>query len=503
MAPTTGSVPVAESASTPGCYKHEIVSLQLTPDAKPKQFPPRKVPLALPKQARAQLDEMLRDGAIERVTEPSPWCHPMQIAHKPDGCLRICMDPRYLNQYLERAIFPFPSLEQVFSSVRGATFFSKLDLTWGFWNLQLDDASSRLCTFCTPWGVFRYRRLPFGVSPAPEVFHRVLADVLRDIPGVLHYVDDVLIYGKTKQEHDARLCVVLTRLHDAGFALSEARCHFAKSAVVFLGHLISGSDIRPDPTKVAALQAMRPPTNISEHRGLMGFINFLSQYLPHFSALTDPLRRLQSGKSHFRWTTDQQQAFDLIKQLFATEPCLAPFDEYAPLSIATDASSTRLGAVLLQHGRPVLYAARSLTDAEKRYSTIEKELLAVVFALWRCHFYTFGRVVRVLTDHRSLLGLVGSDMDQMTPRLCHFVERLFPYSLTWEYIPGKENVIPDYLSRMSPAPATRQEIHEAITFDSADNRFTQLLLGGGEFYQRMATASYEDPLFQVLCKSVL
>ncbi len=424
----------------------------------------------------------------------------MQIAHKPDGRLRICMDPRYLNQFLERAIFPFPSLEQVFASVRGAKYFSKLDLTWGFWNLQLDEASSRLCTFCTPWGVFRYRRLPFGVSPAPEVFHRVLADVLRDIPGVLHYVDDVLVYGATQEEHDARLRLVLHRLREAGFALSETKCHFSKSSVVFLGHQLSGMAITPDPAKVAALQAMRPPTNISEHRGLMGFINFLSQYIPHFSAVTEPLRRLQSTKAHFRWTEDQQQAFDLLKRLFAEQPCLAPFDEFAPLSLATDASATGLGAVLLQHGRPVLYAARSLTDAEKRYSTIEKELLAVVFALRKCHFYTYGRVVRVLTDHRSLLGLVEADMDQMTPRLRRFVKKLFPYSLTWQHIPGKDNVIPDYLSRMAPLPPSQAEVAEALTLDTKDARFTHLLLGGGAFYERMATASLEDPLFVFLRK---
>jgi hypothetical protein len=449
-----------------------------------------------------QLDEMLRDGVIEKVTEPSPWCHPMQIAHKPDGRLRFCMDPRYLNQYLERAIFPFPSLEQVFSSVRGAKYFSKIDLTWGFWNLQLDEASSRLCTFCTPWGVFRYRRLPFGVSPAPEVFHHVLADVLQDLSGVLHYVDDVLVYGVTKAEHDARLCIVLARLRDVGFALSETKCHFSKSSVVFLGHQISGEAIRPDPEKIAALQAMRPPTNISEHRGLMGFLNFLAQYVPHYSALTEPLRRLQSSKTHFRWSEDQQQAFDLVKQLFAEQPCLAPFDEFAPVSLATDASATGLGAVLLQHGRPVLYAARSLTDAETRYSTIEKELLAVTFALRRCHFYTYGRVVKILTDHKSLLGLVGADLDQMTPRLRRFVERLFPYALSWEYIPGKDNVIPDYLSRMAPLPPTKTEVSEAITFDNADARFTHLLLGGGAFYERLATVSYEDPLFQLLRKGV-
>ncbi len=445
---------------------------------------------------------MLRDEVIERVTEPSPWVHPMQIAFKPDGRLRICMDPRYLNKYLEHAIFPFPSLDEVFSQVKGAQFFSKIDLTWGFWNLRLDEASSRLCTFVTPWGVFRYRRLPFGVSPAPEVFHRVIADVLEDLPGVVHYVDDVLVYGTTAAEHDQRLRVVLARLRRAGFAISDAKCVFRKPAVVFLGHLVSGDAIKPDPAKVAVLKDMKPPTNITEHRGLMGFVNFLAQYLPHFSTLTEPLRRLQSSKAHFKWTSDQQRAFDLLKDLFAREPCLAPFDQSVPVSLATDASATGLGAVLLQHGRPVMYVARSLTGAETRYSTIEKELLAVVFALRRCHFYTYGRPVRVLTDHRSLLGLMDADLEQMTPRLRRFVERLFPYDLTWEHIPGKDNYIPDYLSRMAPVPPAAADVSKALTFDAADARFTQLLLGGGPFYATMASVSYDDEVFAWLGRGV-
>jgi hypothetical protein len=308
-------------------------------------------------------------------------------------------------------------LDQVFSSIRGAKYFSKIDLTWGFWNLRLDEASSKLCTFVTPWGVFRYTRLPFGVSPAPEMFHQVLADVLRDMDSVLLYMDDVLIYGATRKEHDKRLNKVLKRLVNAGFAISDTKCQFRKHSVVFLGHLLSGEAIQPDPAKVAALLNMKPPTNISEHCGLMGFANFMSQFLLHYSALMEPLRRLQSAKTHFKWPEDQQTAVDLMKSLFAKAPCFVPFDQYEPLSLATDASVTGLGAVLLQRGRPVMYVARSLTDAKKRYSTIEKELLAVVFALWRCHFYTYGRQVTIFTDHRSLLGLVDADLDQMTLRL--------------------------------------------------------------------------------------
>jgi hypothetical protein len=234
----------------------------------------------------------------------------------------------------------------------------------------------------------------------------------------------------------------------------------------------------------------------------MGFVNFLVQYFPHYSVVTEPIHRLQSGKTHFCWTDDQQRAFELLKDLFAKELCLAPFDKNVPLTMAMDASSTGLGAVLLQRGRPVMYVARSLTEAEHRYSTIKKELLAVAFALKWCHFYAYGCQITVMTDHRLLLRLVDSDLEQMSPRLRRFTERLFPYSLRWEYIPGKTNFIPDYLSRRAPSPPTVIEEATALTFDAADARFTRLLLGGGEFYQKLATASLHDPTFDYLRKCI-
>ncbi len=340
------------------------------------------------------------------------------------------------------------------------------------------------------------------MSPAPEVFHRVLADVLRDLPGVIHYVDDVLVYGNTAAEHDARLRAVLARITGAGFAVSDTKCVFKRSKVVFLGHEISGEAIRPDPAKVAALDAMRPPTNITEHRGLMGFANFLAQYVPHYSTITEPLRRLQSGRALFRWTSDQQKAFECLKAAFREDPCLVPYDERLPLTVATDASATGLGAVLLQNNRPVMYLSRALTPAETRYSTIEKELLAVVFAMQRAHFYTFGRTVRILTDHRSLLGLVVADLDKVSPRLRRFLERLFPYDLRWEYIPGKDNVIPDYLSRMAPQPPVPVEAVDAEHLARGDSPLVSLLFGGGPFYEELAAASREAPLFQYLREKI-
>jgi hypothetical protein len=317
---------------------------------------------------------MEADKIIEKVTYPTPWCISLMVTPKPDGSLRVCLDPRFLNQYLVRPIYPFPNVDQIFSRVRGHKFFAKIDLTSGFWNLRMDSSSSDLCVFATPWGRFKFLRLPFGVSPAPERFHRIVADIIRGLPGVIHYIDDILIMARTRQEHDRLVATVLRRLADAGFAVNEAKSEFGKDSIPFLGHVVSGDGIRPDPAKLEVLKEIRPPRTLSELQSLMGFLNFLGRYIPQFATLAEPIRRVQSKRVLFDWSTEQQQAFEVIRQHLLTAPVLAPFDPAAPLTVATDASNTGLGGVLLQHGQPVMFVARSLTAAESRYAAIEKKI---------------------------------------------------------------------------------------------------------------------------------
>ncbi len=498
-----GHEPPAETATVDefSAYKDEIIHLQLREDARPKQFPPRRVPLALQDQAHFELLEMQREGIIEPVTEPTEWCHPMLVTPKPNGRLRVCMDPRYLNEFLVRAVHPFPDVEQVFSSIRGAKIFSKIDLTHGFWNLRLDEYSSNLCVFSTPWGRFRYRRLPFGVSPAPEVFHRVVADVIKGLPNVIHYIDDILIFAATREEHDALVNEIIRRLKRVGFAICRDKCSFGQSAVTFLGHRLTGDRILPDPLKLEALLCMQPPSNSAELHSFMGFVNYLARYVPNLAAHAEPLRRLMTAKVHFEWTDEQDQAFRQIRDLLLHSPGLAPFDPNLPLVIATDASQHGIGGVLLQNDRPVLYVARSLTPAETRYAIIEKELLAVVFVLTRCHFYTFGRPVTVKTDHKPLLGLVNSDVDKLSLRLRRFLERLFPYALSWTYVPGKDNHFPDALSRIGfkvPLSTSEQDFGDHTVL--ADRLLHQRLLEGGPLFRDIHVASASDIQFQALMK---
>jgi transposase InsO family protein len=358
------------------------------------------------------------------------------------------MDPRYLNSFLKRATYPLPDIESVFPKFRGAKYFSKMDMTMGFWQILLDEESSYMCTFSTPYGRYRYLRLPFGISPAPEVFHRIVADVIQDMPGVMHFVDDVLVWGETKEEHDQRLKEVLQRFEASGFVFNPSKCEFGKKEVMFLGHLVDGTRVRPDPHKISAVKKFPIPQCVEDVRRLLGVATYISKFIPRFSAKTAVLRRLLRADMAFEWTQEHTEALRAIQDELTSEKVLFIFDPNLPVQIATDASGTGLGAVLMQKGRPVLFAARSLTPAEINYSIIEKELLAVVFALRRFHFYTLGRPIEILTDHQPLLGAAKNALLRENPRLDRLFDQIIAYDLKWTYVPGRTNFLPDYLSRL-------------------------------------------------------
>jgi hypothetical protein len=398
------------------------------------------------------------------------------------------MDPRYLNSFLKRAIYPLPDIEAVFPKFRGAKYFSKMDMTMGFWQILLDEKSSYMCTFSTPYGRYRYLRLPFGISPAPEVFHRIVADVIQDMPGVMHFVDDVLVWGDTKEEHDARLKEVLKRFEASGFVFNPTKCEFGKKEVMFLGHLVDGTRVRPNPQKVAAVKAFPTPQCVEDVRRLLGVATYISKFIPRFSAKTAVLRRLLRADMAFEWTPEHEAALRLIQDELTSDKVLFIFDPNLPVQIATDASGTGLGAVLMQKGRPVLFAARSLTPAEVNYSIIEKELLAVVFALRRFHFYTLGRPIEILTDHQPLLGAAKNALLRENPRLDRLFDQIIGYDLKWTYVPGRTNFLPDFLSRL-PADKVKP-----LPVDLVLQR--DVPVARGRVYDDIVTASHTDPVVE-------
>ena len=372
----------------------ELIHLSVDPDVAPQKDAPRKVAFSLRDKVKRELLRMVQVGVLVPQSAPTDWISPMLVRHKKDGELRLCMDPRKLNVALRREHFPLPEMDDVLSRIGKAKFFSCLDLNMGFWQLPLDPASSILCTMATPFGRFSHLRLPFGIAPAPEIFHRVVSFSLEGLPGVISYIDDILVFADTQDEHDRRLAAVLTRLQNRHFTVNEKKCVLGQREVVFLGYHIRDGTVRPNPAKVAALADMPPPKDKADLRRLMGLLTYFSPFLPNFSHLSEPLRRLQGADTAWEWSAEQEQVLRGLVNHLVQAPVLRIFDPLLPTILASDASGIGLGAVLLQRNMPIAYASRTLTKAERNYAAIEKEFLGILFGLERFHFYTFGRPIQ-------------------------------------------------------------------------------------------------------------
>lgn len=441
-------------------------TIKLKPDAKPFSLKvPRRVPLPLMGKVKRELERMESLGVISRIEAPTEWCCGMVVAPKKNNEVRICVDMSPVNESVCREKFILPSVEHTLGMLTGAKYFSKLDANMGFWQIPLSKDSALYTTFITPFGRYHFNRLPFGISSASEHFqNRMTSEVTAGLEGVVCHVDDILIWGDTKEQHDSRVHAVLERAEKAGVTLNMAKCEFGREEVKFLGHIISAEGVKPDPEKTKAVQDMREPTNISELRSFLGMVNQLGKFIPNLSEKDKPLRALLSKKNMWCWGHDQQRAFRSLKHELSTAPVLQLYDPNSPLKISADASSYGLGAVLLQKKAeawlPVAYASRSLTDTEQRYAQLEKEALALTWACERFSDFILGVHFELETDHKPLVSLLGGQaLDALPPRIQRFRMRLMRYSYTIFHTPGKSLTSADTLSR---APLTN-----AVT--SSDN----------------------------------
>lgn len=414
----------------------------------------RKVPHPLLPQVEKELKSMVEQGVISPVTEPTQWCSGMVPVPKSNGRVRICVDLTSLNKAVVREIHPMKSVDENLAKLRGSSFYSKLDANSGFWQIPLNEHSQLLTTFISPFGRFCFNRLPFGISSAPEIFQRMMSSILIDLEGhgVICHMDDVLIYGQTEKEHDSRVRTVLQRMKDAGMTLNE-KCEFSKKKIQFLGHILSSDGIQADPAKISAILDYPPPTNITELQRFNGMVNQLAKFMPGLAKINEPLRQLLKKDTVWRWDKPQQKAFEQVKRLLVSPDTLAHYDPNRPTTIAADASGHGLGAVLLQtqeNGirRAVAAASRSLNETEQRYATIEKEALAATWACDKFCDYVLGLKFKLETDHKPLVPLLSStDLAKMPPRILRFRLRMMRFNPEVIYVPGKNQVTADALSR--------------------------------------------------------
>jgi transposase InsO family protein len=415
--------------------------------------PHRRIPFHVRKQLEEQLERDEKSGVIERVEGATPWVSPLVVVPKPKapGQIRVCVDMREANVAIKRERHITPTISEIIHDLNGATVFSKLDLNQGYNQLELSPSSRYITTFSTHVGLWRYKRLNFGVSSAAEVFQNAIRNTLSGLSGAINISDDILVYGTTQAEHDANLHATFQRLRENKLTLNKAKCVYNKHTLEFFGYIFSQEGMMADPKKIKDIVELDTPTNASMVRSLLGMANFCARFIPGYATITEPLRKLTKKKSLWQWTEAHNTALNKIRSALTSAPVLAYFDLNKDTELLVDASPVGLGAILIQSDsndmrHVVAYASRALTDVEQRYSQTEREALAVVWACERFHIYVYGKPVTILTDHKPLVHIYGNSRSKPPARIERWAMRLQPYDATVKYRAGADNPA-DYLSR--------------------------------------------------------
>lgn len=429
-----------------GCIKGFVYDIDLVDNPTFRNDLPRRIPHALRTAVKTELDSMLQMGVIEPIAEPTPVLNAMVIVRQ-KGKLRICIDPSQVNKNLLRRVHPLSTVEEISARICGSKHFSILDMKKGFWQIPVSERTKKYLAFGTPWGRYTCRRLPFGLASAPEVFQNLMSSLLEGIDGVESSMDDILIHAATEEKLNEITKLVLKRIEDSGLKLNKDKCIFNQPTVKFLGHLVADTGLKADPEKLEAIQKLKRPTNKLQLQRVLGTITYLGKFVENLSAITEPLRRLILKDTEWIWEHEQEEAFMKIKRIMMTPPVLAYYDVNANVTLSVDASSKAFGAVLLQNGKPVAYASKSLTKAQENYPQIEKEAAAIRFACNRFHDYIYGKNIKIETDHKPLESIFKKSLDRAPPRLKRILLDVLQYAPEIIYKKGTDIPLPDILSR--------------------------------------------------------
>ena len=428
-----------------GCLPYEH-TFTIDEAAKPIANPPRKMPIQIQSKVKAELDKMVQLGVITEQVEPTDWVNSLVTVHKTNGDIRICLDPTHLNKAIKRQHYPLNTIDKVIAKIPGAKVFSKLDAKSGFWQMRLDSKSSKMCTFNSPWGRYRFLRLPFGTIDASEVYQRVLSEYFSEWSEVI--IDDILIWGRTYEEHDRKLEAILKKAREVNIRFNPKKLEYRKSKVTYAGHELTSDGVMPDKSKVKAITEMPKPNDKAGVMRLLGMVTYLSKFIPNLSELDAPLRKIIRNQYQFDWGSEQDNSFEKLKEILSSNNALSYFDSEVPITLQVDSSKDGLGGVLLQNGKPVAYVSCALTATQQAYSQIEKETLAVLVTCKKLHQYIFGaKNLLVQTDHKPLETVFKKDLSNVPSRLSKMILQLKKYNLEVKWFPGKQMIIADTLSR--------------------------------------------------------
>lgn len=428
-------------------------TLKVDPEVTPKALPCRKLPIALQDDVKREIDHLVERNILVPVTEPTKWVSQMAVPRKPNGKIRICIDPQPLNTALMREHYKLPTLDDVLPKLNNAKIFSKLDVKEAYWHVKLDEESSKLTTMITPFGRYRWARLPFGLKVSSEIFQRKLNEVLGDLDGVFTIADDIIVVGcgnteaEAKTDNERKLKFVYNRCNEQNIILNDDKKAVGLTEISFHGHKITASGLKVDEAKVKAINEMPAPTDISGVKRLCGVVQYMSKFLPDLAETMEPIRALTRNNVKWDWSQECEKSFQSVKEQLTTAPVLAYFDPEKELVLQVDSSKNGLGAVLLQNGKPIEFASRSLKPAERNWAQIEKEALSILYGLERFDQYTYGRKIRVQNDHRPLGAILSKPLSRAPKRLQDIMMKLYRYDFDFQYVKGTDLILADTLSR--------------------------------------------------------
>eukprot|EP00253_Pinus_taeda_P019414 PITA_19414 len=420
-------------------------TIELVPGAAPVSRAPYRMSVPELTELKMQLQELLDKNYIRPSV--SPWGAPVLFVKKKDGTLRMCIDYRQLNKLTVKNKYPLPRIDELFDQVKGATVFSKIDLRSGYHQIRIKDEDIAKTAFRTRYGHYEFVVLPFGLTNAPATFMCLMNGIFHPYLDqfVLIFIDDILIYSRTIEEHHEHLRIVLQTLREHQLYAKFSKCDFFKAEIQYLGHIITKDGIAVDPEKINVIMDWPVPKDVADVRSFMGLAGYYRRFVEGFSKVAFPITSLQKKGKLFHWTPNCQKSFEQLKHLLTTAPILSIADPSKDYVVCTDASKEGLGGLLMQEGRVIAYESRKLKEHEQKYSAYDLELAAIIHALKMWRHYLMGRKFLLHTDQHSLTNYFSQPT--LNARQARWVDFLSGFDFEIKHLQGKENKVADALSR--------------------------------------------------------
>ena len=467
----------------------ETVKMQVdVGNNEPIKMRPYRTPIKNREVIDKAIDEMLDADVIRRSR--SPWSFPVVIVDKKDGSKRFCVDFRRLNKVTKKNSYPLPLIDDILALLGKAKYFTSLDLKSGYWQVAMDEKDKEKTAFACHKGLFEFNVMPFGLSNAPAVFQELMSVVLQGCNDFsTAYLDDIMIFSPTLEEHLEHICVIFDRLRQHNLKLKLKKCSFLKSETHYLGFVISEEGIKPDQKKVEAIRSLPVPTCVREVRSFIGMCSYYRRFIPNFSQIAEPIIALTRKYAHFKWSDTHQKAFDYLKDSLTAVPLLVYPDSNKPYVLYTDASDTCIGACLTQEcdgdEKPLYYLSHKLSRSQCKWSVVEKEAFAIHFGLRKLDYYLHNAQFVIRTDHKPLKFLLESPMQNKKIQL--WALSMSGYNCSIEYIAGPTNTCADLLSRhpdnvqKASDIQNSEEVEDQTVLDVNDNLYEVNVIDSNQF----------------------